>query len=234
MTVAIVPMSRLENAKSRLASVLPDVERERLVFTMFEDVLVALSVCPGIESTLVVTPDARISEHAVKLGVAVMCEDAQRGLNPAIVSAVACLRARGANRLLVVPGDIPLSPASELAAVVNALDAGADIVLVPDQDRLGTNTLAFAASLDFAPMFGSSSYPRHLAQARALGVAAREITLAGIGRDIDTPGDLDVLAKSAPGGRYGFLRQARRRVPTFHTGPLCRAVLHADSEETPT
>lgn len=225
MTVAIVPMARLERAKSRLAGVLSDELRERLVMTMFEDVLVALTACRSVDAILVVTPDARIAERAAELGIAVVCEEAQRGLNPAVADAAARLRARGADRLLVVPGDIPLAAASEIAAVADALDAGADVALVPAHDGLGTNALAFAAALDFTPLFGPGSYARHLAEARTLRLTARTVALAGIARDIDTPGDLDMLAQRNPAGRYGFLR-----APHSDT-PLAGTTLHAPTEE---
>ena len=54
---AIVPVKALAQAKRRLAPVLPDAARRRLVLTMLEDVLAAARRVEGIDRVLVVTPD---------------------------------------------------------------------------------------------------------------------------------------------------------------------------------
>jgi len=245
MTVAIVPMSSLAHAKSRLANVLPDQTRQRLVITMFEDVLATLASCEDVLSTLVVTPDAWIGELAMTRGASVIREGTMRGLNPAIARAAAQARLGGARRFLIVPGDIPFARAEEFSALLRVLDAGHDIALVPAHDGLGTNALAIAAGVDFAPLFGVCSHARHMAQARAGGLAARSLRLSGIGQDIDLPADLHNLALRARSGRYAFLRDAERASrrkagwPDFGGEPArlrvpCPDILQfqADSEET--
>ncbi|RIA47655.1 2-phospho-L-lactate guanylyltransferase [Dichotomicrobium thermohalophilum] len=219
MTVAILPMSSLQRAKSRLADVLPDETRQRLVVTMFEDVLAALRACQAVSSTLVVTPDETISELAEARGVSVIRERAMRGLNPAIARACVRVRRGGAQRLLIVPGDIPLASADEFSTVLQALDAGHDIAVVPAHDGLGTNALAMAAGVDFAPLFGMCSHARHLAQAKARGLTACSLRLTGIGRDIDLPTDLHELAVRDCAGRYDFLRDSGR-VPRGRLGSV--------------
>jgi 2-phospho-L-lactate guanylyltransferase len=245
MTIAILPVSSLSQAKSRLASALPDEARQRLVVTMFDDVLATLRACEGVSSTLVVTPDETIAERAAARGAGIIREGAMHGLNPAIARAAAQVRLGGGGRLLIVPGDIPLATADEFSAVLQALNAGHDIALAPAHDGLGTNALAIAVGVDFAPLFGMCSHARHLAQAQARGLAACSLRLTGIGRDIDLPTDLHELARRDCAGRYTFLRDGGR-VPRTRAdsvnfggetarlrGPSAKSFqFQADSEET--
>lgn len=242
MTIAILPVSSLTHAKSRLANALLDEARQRLVVTMFEDVLATLRASEAVSSTLVVTPDETIAERAAARGAGVIREEAMRGLNPAIARAAAQARLGGGGRLLIVPGDIPLATADEFSAVLQALDSGHDIALAPAHDGLGTNALAIAAGVDFAPLFGMCSHARHLAQAQARGLAACSLRLTGVGRDVDLPTDLHELAVRDCAGRYAFLRDfgrvPRRRVnfggeTARLRGPSAeRFQFQADSEET--
>lgn len=227
MTTAIVPMTRLDRAKSRLAGVLDGETRQRLVLTMFEDVLGALAGCALLDRILVVTPDSRVSERAVLMGVEAIREEPHSGLNAAIGVAVAQVRAAGTPRVLIVPGDVPLATPCEVSSVIAALNEGADIAVVPAHDGVGTNALAFGASCRLAPMFGPCSHARHLAQAHAFGLTARSLRLPGIGHDVDTPGDLRDLARCNPRGRYAFIGPALLGAARSNTTPL-----HADSKET--
>lgn len=227
MTTAIVPMTRLDWAKSRLADVLDGETRRRLVLTMFADVLGALAACRLLDRVTVVTPDPRIAEFAAMRDAEVISEAPQHGLNAAIATALAQVRAAGAPRVLIVPGDIPLATPGELSDVIAALDDGADVVVVPAHDGFGTNALAFCGSRPLAPMFGARSHRCHLAQARALGVTARGMRLPGIGRDVDTPGDLCDLVSRDASGRYAFLRAVLATASPPNSARAC-----ADSKET--
>ncbi len=227
MITAIVPMTRLDLAKSRLSGVLDHGTRQRLVLTMFEDVLAALAGCPALDRIMVVTPDARIAERASVMGAGAIREEPRRGLNAAIALAVAQVGDAGAQRVLVVPGDIPFATTGEISGVIAALDDGADVAVVPAHDGSGTNALAFGVSRPLAPMFGPSSHAHHLAEARALGLSARSLRLPGIGHDVDTPDDLRDLANLDPRGRYAFVGSALLTAARSDA-----SYLYADSKET--
>jgi len=227
MTTAIVPMTRLDLAKSRLSGVLDGRTRQRLVLAMFEDVLAALGGCPALDRIVVVTPDVRVAERAAVMGAGTIREEPQHGLNAAIALAVAQVRTAGAPRVLIVPGDIPFATTGEVSSVIAALDDGADVAVVPAHDGLGTNALAFGACRPLAPMFGPCSHARHLAQAHSLGLFARSLRLPGIGHDIDTPDDLRDLASRDPYGRYAFVSSALPAAARSHATSL-----YAESKET--
>jgi 2-phospho-L-lactate guanylyltransferase len=70
-TWAIVPVKSLEQAKQRLAAVLPLEARRRLMMVMLEDVLATLRHVERLGPVLVVTPDAEVAERAADAGARV-------------------------------------------------------------------------------------------------------------------------------------------------------------------
>jgi len=55
---AVVPVKELDQAKERLAPVLPPERRRALMLAMLEDVLAALAATPGLGGLAIVTVDA--------------------------------------------------------------------------------------------------------------------------------------------------------------------------------
>ena len=115
-TVAVVPVKSLAEAKSRLSSVLPADLRRRLVLAMLEDVLDALAAVPGIDRTLVVTPDRDVAALSRRKGAGVLEEEAQSDLNAALSLGAAHALLHAAARVLFLPADLPLANAAELGA----------------------------------------------------------------------------------------------------------------------
>lgn len=215
-TWAVVPVKALDEVKQRLAPALPPDVRARLVLTMLEDVLRVTVSADGIARAIVVTSDARVREIAHACGAGIAAERGARGLNAAVRTGVAHARAHGARRVLVLPGDVPLTRASEVAAVLATAHAGgnavqgrahaatrARITLVPSADGEGTNALLLAPPDALEPAFGPGSFVRHLARAVARKLDTQVLQLPGIGADIDEPRDLLRLAGNE---RYAFLR----------------------------
>src|SRR5262245_56948826 len=88
-TCAIVPVKALDQAKRRLAPVLPDRARQQLVVAMLKDVLAALAGVVSIDRIVVVTPDHRVAGLAQRHGASVLPEPAAAELNAAIASGIA-------------------------------------------------------------------------------------------------------------------------------------------------
>lgn len=205
MIAAVVPMKPLAEAKGRLAGVLADADRRRLAAAMVEEVLGQLLQCRALDRVDVVTADQQVAAIAARRGVGQLAEDAPNGLDSAMARAAELLVAAGATTMLYVPGDAPLVTVPELEAIVGAV-SGTRCVLVPSHDGGGTNALLVSPPDALAFAFGPGSFARHLALARAAGIDAVTLSLAGLGRDIDTPEDLRMLAGRRAGDpRYGFL-----------------------------
>src|SRR6185437_12449462 len=66
--VAIVPVARLDDAKSRLGEVLDAEERRDLVERLIRRTVAAVVAARGIDETIVVTPDDEVRSLALELG----------------------------------------------------------------------------------------------------------------------------------------------------------------------
>jgi 2-phospho-L-lactate/phosphoenolpyruvate guanylyltransferase len=193
--IAIVPVGSVDGAKSRLGAVLDAEERHDLVMRLAERTIRAAVATPGIEETLVVTPDDAIRELALRAGARPL-RQRSRGLNDGLREARDEAVAAGANAILVLPIDVPLvSPELLEPLVTAALEAdGALVAIVPDRHDRGTNALLLAPPdvIDFC--FGGDSKEAHLDAGRSAG-ATVEILGGPLTLDIDTPEDL-LLAQS--------------------------------------
>lgn len=217
MTVAVVPVKALAVAKSRLATRLPQEMRRRLVLTMLEDVLTALTAVPSLTGIWVVACDAEVGRTAARFGAAWLQEPQSAGYNEAVAYAAQRLCARQAPAMLVVPGDIPGVAPHELRAILAALAPSPPAaVLVPSFDGRGTNAALLAPPLAFPLRFGEPSFEAHLASAHAHGVVATVLQLPGASLDLDTPDDLARFAERAtPKTRtHAFLEQLATPAPS--------------------
>lgn len=196
--VAIVPIGALAGAKSRLGGPLDAEERRDLVDRMVDRTVRAALATPGIDETLVVSPDPEALAVAAALGARTLLQRSQ-GLNRGLGEARDDALAGDADAIVVVPIDIPLVSAATLAELIAPLTVVAErplVVLVPDRHGRGTNALVLAPpdAIEFG--FGGDSRAAHAACAAEAG--ARYVELDGpLSVDIDTPDDLLLVEELA-------------------------------------
>ncbi|MGH3033798.1 MAG: 2-phospho-L-lactate guanylyltransferase [Gaiellaceae bacterium] len=179
--LAVVPVKGLDGAKSRLAPVLSEEERARLVLDMLERVLAACAGTAAITQTLLVTPERGLSQDGVELLV-----DGGTGHADAIALALADPRAQAG--VLVVMGDCPLAAPESLDALVAAAHP---LALAPSRDG-GVNALALREPNLLAPAFGQP-VAATIARARAAGVEPVVVDDPLLALDVDRPEDLELL-----------------------------------------
>jgi 2-phospho-L-lactate guanylyltransferase len=196
---AVIPIKRFERGKTRLGERLSDAERSQLSQSMFERVLAASLACPELHGALVLT-DAPDIARAVRDRGAEVLEDPEAGtprLGALIDTAFAYLRAQGVGVALVLMADLPRVEASDLTAMLAALEH-ADLALAPDLRGVCTNALALRfgpAAERFKTAFGGpESLELHMRYARELGLRAKVEENPRLALDLDTPADLDLLA----------------------------------------
>lgn len=190
-TVAVVPVQRLESAKTRLAGLLSPDARARLVLGLLERVVGAARRAALVDMVVVVSPDPVLLARADGLGAEGLRQDG-RGLNAAIALGRAAALREGADTLLVLLGDLPLVTASDIDALVAACDEPG-VVLAPDRHGRGTNALAVRPPAALEPSFGEDSLERHRRAAAARGLAVCEYHARGTALDLDTALDLELL-----------------------------------------
>ena len=180
----VVPVKRLELAKSRLAAYGQEARRQ-LALAFAADVVVAASRCPGVERLLVVTDDPTARGLLARLGAQVVPDLPDAGLNAALAHGAACLRDADASLSLVaLSADLPALRPEDLQAVLEQVPSRGR-AFVPDAVGTGTTLLAARAPAQLRPAYGGDSRARH----RESG-ALELVGSPALRRDVDTPSDL--------------------------------------------
>lgn len=210
-TFAVLPVKSFGMAKQRLGEAVAGVERRELAAAMAGDVLEALGSVRGLAGVVVVTAEVLpvgtagiegMREAAVEL----VHDPEEVGQSAAAARGVRVAVARGAQRVLLVPGDCPVLDADEVGELLDTTGPG--VVIVPDRHGSGTNALLIAPPAVVGPAFGPGSFARHAALAHAVGARVRVAHAPSLELDVDTPGDLEAL-RSALDARAGGAARTR-------------------------
>lgn len=215
---ALIPVKPRHRAKDRLRPALSRRARLALTHAMLRDVLTALLESALFVSVTVVTRDRALRRLCRRLGVhTVLPPPGLRGLNPELTWAASQPVVAQADRLLVIPGDVPGVRVSELfRLVLPPMERGVRFVPSPDG---GTNALVLIPPDAIPFRFGRGSAARHRAAAERAGLRVESVPLASLASDIDQPEDL-LIGRRMAGPRTrrvlsamenGRLRYRRRR-----------------------
>lgn len=187
-TWAVIPVKILAQGKSRLAGVLDGSQRARLTQRMLARLLHELAALPQITKTVVVTRDAQAAQIAAAHGVETLAEPAGVGLNGALMAGRARVRRAGGAWMLILPSDLPLATAVDVAAVLATAD-GRGVVICGDERQTGTNALLLPTAVSFRFQYGPDSLRRHVAEARRLQLPLTIVDNTRLRFDLDTPQD---------------------------------------------
>jgi len=183
----LIPVKRLERAKSRLAPVLPRRARIRLAWRLARRTLQVVARVPEVHP-LVVSADLRVLALARSMGMAVYL-DMWEDLNRALAAARRYAVRHGATAIGVLPIDLPrLSP----AAIRDLIAAGfpdRGLVLVPDRAARGTNALLLRPPEAIPFRFGPGSLAAFQAAAAARRLPVRLLHHEALAFDLDTAAD---------------------------------------------
>jgi len=185
----IIPVKPFDQAKSRLAAVLPDPERVALSAQLLEHTLRVATGTSLFEQIVVVSHDSAALAVAARFG-AVRLVETLAGLNAAATQACNHANAAGADAVLLLPSDLPRLCAEDLQEVVDAFSSHSPtVVLAPSRDG-GTNALMFPLPAPFTLAFGANSHHTHRILASAAGCTVVEVHRATLAFDLDSPADL--------------------------------------------
>lgn len=181
----VVPVKRLEHAKTRLAAY-GETQRQELALAFAADVVLAAR---EVARVLVVTDDARAAALLAELGAEVTADDPDAGLNPALAHGAEHLRQQQPGLgVATLSADLPALRPQDLRDVLSQVAPGAR-GFVADVAGTGTTLLAAGPGAQLQPAFGPGSRAAHLAS------GAVELSAAtGLRQDVDTPDDLATTA----------------------------------------
>jgi 2-phospho-L-lactate guanylyltransferase len=215
MTIALIPVKRLEDSKSRLLPELPDAERQALTLAMLEDLIEALRASGAIDRVAVTTPDEKVAARARAAGAEIVLRP-EPGLNAALEDATIRLAPAADEALLVVLGDVAGALPADFRRLVEAATRAPiarGVWLAPSADG-GTSALLLRPARAIPFRFGPESAKRHREAALAAGVAYHELWLPSLAIDLDAPEDLAAFLATPGGGlrtRRLLARTSERR-----------------------
>ena len=190
--VAIVPVKRLHEAKTRLD--VSTTVRRALAMAFAVDTVTAVTRCRAVVAVVVVTADPRVRRSLRGTGVHFVGESGCRGLVPALNAACrgAAEVARG-HACVVVPADLPALSPADLGAVLD--QSGGGDSFVRDTDGHGTTLLVTAPGASPRFQYGVRSAERH----EAAGFRELVDVPASARQDVDCLDDLEAAARLGVG-----------------------------------
>jgi 2-phospho-L-lactate/phosphoenolpyruvate guanylyltransferase len=209
-SLAIIPVRSLTTGKTRLASAVNTETRRELTERMLAITLSACRTSTVIDQILVISPDIDALAFAYALDhevIAVRQSQDRPGLIPALDQARRVSIVNQFETTVVLFADLPLVNGDDVAEFVST---PGQIVIAPDQNRIGTNGLLLRRGevdlSDFTFRFGTASFGAHVEESKRLGIDPAIVEIAGLGFDLDTPDDLGNLVTLD----VGFMSRLRK------------------------
>ena len=193
MKFLLIPVKNLSFANERLSSVLSQKDRTSLAYAMLEDVFEAVSKSKNADKKIVVTLDNKAKKMALKLGFEVIEEEKQEGESNSVDEAIQVCKMMGAESVLVIPGDAPFITADDLDFILEKEKEHNQVILVPAEDKLGTNAILRKPPDAIPSRFGHDSFRKHKEEAEKRGIPYETYEISNIAIDIDDPKDLEYL-----------------------------------------
>ena len=212
-TWALVPVKDFSAAKSRLSPALSNIQCAELAANMAADVIAALRDCTAVDRIACLGSGWAVRRFAAQQGCEFLAEKPGGDLSTGLNTAAKTLERRGADTLLIVPGDLPLITSRDIDALLAAHQTG--LTICPASRDGGTNALVLSPPAAIRFRYGDDSCAQHLLAARKAGIDSQCLEMAAFEFDIDVPADLEQLQRMNPGGQTGrFLAAPYRKVRT--------------------
>lgn len=193
---ALIPLKRLDLAKSRLRERLAAPERARLMRALLDHTLREVRRSPSVGRVFLVSSDADSAAIAAEHGI-VHFDDRGLPWNDALAAATA--EVVSSETVLILSADLPLVSAADVEALISEVpEAGVAIARARDA---GTNGVAIRPAGAVATCFGiKGSAAGHAALAEAAGLLAVMVDRPGLAIDLDSPEDVrEALRRGVPG-----------------------------------
>ncbi len=183
----VVPVKRLQQAKSRLSGFLEPAARQQLVITLVRHVIDTVYrsiVSQSIPARIwLVSPDPALRAVTDNKDVEWLPDPAEE-LNAALTVARHHLQQCGCSSMMILAGDLPFLTVDDVRLLIAALD-DCDVVLAPDQEQRGTNALGVRLPSPLPFGFGTDSAAHHLRSAARLGLRVHLVYTPTLAFDLD-------------------------------------------------
>jgi len=192
----VVPIKRLDRAKSRLRGAVPADQHAELVLALLVDTVTAAISADGVRRVLVVCEDERVPAALLGTGVECVDERGLPGLNAALTFGAESLRTPSGT-VGALQADLPALRPADLSAAIE--EAAGRRAYCADRPGTGTTLLLAAPGSPLNPRFGPGSADAHA----ATGAARVGVPNTSLRCDVDTEEDLVVAAELGLGVASG-------------------------------
>lgn len=182
-TVCLIPIKKLETAKSRLSSHFSNNSRREIFMYMLRRTIETVNESTFKECWLL-SSDPEIEIFAKETGNRVF-PDCAEGLNSTLKHYISKVFVSGYNAMYLAP-DLPLIDQNSLLQMLEVFDKNSQIVIVPDLDKKGINSIIWRKNNFLGPYLGFNSYQRHIQQAKNLNKSITIFETPQLQTDLDT------------------------------------------------
>lgn len=212
--VCIIPISNLNNSKSRLSTLLSLSERKELLRVMLKDIVSKIS--SQVDEIFLVSKDLEVYDYATQLGVSFIKEKDHDSdfLNNALYDSINEIKLNFVDKdILILPSDVPLIKEEH---IISAKSSSSDLIISPSRGG-GTNLLVINSDFDFKPHFGDMSYFMHIDEAYYSKMDVNIIESFYLSLDVNTCEDLgEILLHGVDTYTYEYLSSLKFNVKGNH------------------
>jgi 2-phospho-L-lactate guanylyltransferase len=210
-TIAIIPVSRFTNAKTRLSPTLTPLERENLLKSMLKDVIGVLK--QKVSEVVVISSDEEVLKYVDDMGVVSLKEEGTTDLNGALLQAIKWC-SKLSDQVLIVPSDVPLMKVEHVDKIIK-MGETADLVIAPAKGG-GTNAL-LCPVIDMDMKFGECSFFEHLRVASLQNWQYAVFDSFYMSLDVNTAEDLgEIMLHGLDTATRSFLKSIGLEVSSNH------------------
>lgn len=184
----VIPMKCPQFAKQRLATCLPNAERETLAISLFRNTLAFFQTYFPRLQVMVISASSDMLALASAYSAETLLEEGNNGLNGALSQACQWVERAGFSHQLIIPSDIALLDQNEISTLLHT--ARCYQVVVANAKDGGTNALMTSPPNAIPFHYGENSAAKHSEDAQRLGLSYCQLDLVNLSQDIDQSDDL--------------------------------------------
>ncbi|MEL6995247.1 MAG: 2-phospho-L-lactate guanylyltransferase [Pseudomonadota bacterium] len=189
----VVPMKDPKEAKTRLESCLEPSHRAELATHLFMKTLACLNAAQDLEDfDLAVISRSKKIRFITRGNNLEFIWERALGLNLAVEQARQWAAYRGYRYMCVIPGDLAMPDACDIATLLRQTRKPRQLTLCPSVE-LGTNGLGLPLDCDMSFAYGVGSLNAHIKKGLEARLMPVVLPLKSLQRDIDVAEDLQAL-----------------------------------------
>ena len=207
---AIIPVSKFNNAKTRLSPFLTEEEREKLLKVMLQDVTDTLK--KYVDKIFIISRDEDVLDYAKKLKLDTILEDENSNLNKALKQAMKYCKGK-TRKVIIIPSDVPLIGKTNVQMIIDA-SKSLDFIIVPSKGG-GTNMIIMKP-MAIHTRFEGFSYKEHVQAAERKKLNPQVHDSFFMALDVNTAEDLgEIMIHGEKTHTRKYLKELKVNVEPF-------------------